>query len=259
MIGLRTKYSLAQLLDQQDKTRVIMLVSKHGGRIVIHHGTELYSLVNAVRDLDGGTALAIIKEVVATAGDLRHHVSPKHRFDERLRDLTQCLAMDGYIVDGRTLRQADPSIADAAPIDDDLTQALASSGLRRQADVVAKIEDSAAAYLSPTPDYNASLVNARVALETLAADIALEVAAGTNPLPFDPTKWGQVISYLRQAGEITSEEERGLVGVFALLSAGAHRPIAIGIPETQMTRMGRSFAFNMCWFLLQNRLARRGT
>ena len=132
-----------------------------------------------------------------------------------------------------------------------------SSGLPRSSEIVRKIEDSASAYRSPTPDYNASLVNARVALETLAADVAVEVAAGASPLPFNPTKWGEVIACLRKADEITVEEEKGLAGVFHMLSAGAHRPIAVGIPEIQMTRLGRSFAFNMCWFLLQNRLARR--
>jgi len=29
----------------------------------------------------------------------------------------------------------------------------------------------------------------------------------------------------------------------------------VGIPEDQMTRLGRSFALNMCWFLLKNHLA----
>ena len=56
------------------------------------------------------------------------------------------------------------------------------------------------------------------------------------------------------SGEITVEEEKGLAGVFGFLSPGAHRPV--GIPEDQMTRLGRSFALNMCWFLLKNHLAR---
>ena len=95
-----------------------------------------------------------------------------------------------------------------------------------------------------------------VALETLAGDVALDVAGG-GPVTYNPAKWGEILQFLRSSGEISVEEEQGLAGVFRLLSPGAHRPV--GIPEGQMTRLGRSFALNMCWFLLQNRLARRGT
>ena len=89
----------------------------------------------------------------------------------------------------------------------------------------------------------------------LAGDVALDVAGG-GPVTYNPAKWGEILQFLRSSGEISVEEEQGLAGVFRLLSPGAHRPV--GIPEGQMTRLGRSFALNMCWFLLQNRLARRG-
>lgn len=95
-------------------------------------------------------------------------------------------------------------------------------------------------------------MNARVALETLAVDVASQLPGPAN---YNPTKWGEVIAFLRTSGEITLEEEKGLAGVFGFLSPGAHRPV--GLPEDQMTRLGRSFALNMCWFLLKNHLARR--
>lgn len=259
MIGHRTRYSLAQFLELQEAAVVITLIAKHGGRISLNQGTLLYDLVNALQGLTDQQTMSVLAEVIATAFDLRFRVNPKYRFDTRMHDLTQCLALDGYRVDGTQLHQTDPSIQDAAPIDDDLIAALKASGAPRSEDIIRKIEDSATAFRSSPPDYNASLVNARVALETLAGVMAQDVAflAGTSSLPFDPSKWGEVISYLRKSGEISLEEEKGLAGVFNLLSAGAHRPVASGIPEGQMTRLGRSFALNMCWFLLQNRLARR--
>lgn len=95
-----------------------------------------------------------------------------------------------------------------------------------------------------------------MALETIAGDVAADIASRTSgDLPYDPIKWGDVLRFLRTSGEITVEEEVGLAGVFGFLSLGAHRPV--GMPEDQMTRLGRSFALNMCWFLLKNRLARR--
>ena len=59
------------------------------------------------------------------------------------------------------------------------------------------------------------------------------------------------------SGEVTVEEEQGLAGVFRFLSPRARRPVAI--PEVQMARLGRSFALNMCWFLLQNHLQGRSS
>jgi hypothetical protein len=256
VIGHRTRYSLAQLLEQQEPAIVVTLLAKHGGRPALGQGTIMYDLLNAVRGLNDHQVMAVLAEVVATAGDLRSRVNPKYRFDERMHDLTQCLALDGYQVSERQLRQTDPSIADAAPIDDDLIEALKTCGAPHSAEVIQKINDSAQAFRASPPDYNAALVDARVGLETLAGDVAIDVANGA-PLTFNIAKWGEVLQYLRSSGEITIEEEQGLAGVFRLLSPGAHRPV--GIPEGQMTRLGRSFALNMCWFLLQNRLARRGS
>jgi len=219
------------------------------------HGQLLYGLLNTLRDLDDRTLMLALAEVVATTGDLRARVNPKYRFDERLHDLTQCLLLDGYIIKDKKLVQTDPSITDAAPLEDDLIDALQKSGAPRAQEIIAKINDSAGAFRSTPPDYNASLVNARVALETLAGDVAAHNASQQpTPATYNPSKWGEVLAFLRSSGEITVEEEKGLAGVFGFLSPGAHRPM--GIPEDQMTRLGRSFALNMCWFLLKNHLLR---
>ncbi|ABM42874.1 hypothetical protein Ajs_2733 [Acidovorax sp. JS42] len=53
-----------------------------------------------------------------------------------------------------------------------------------------KIADSTQAFCARPPDYNAALVNARVALETLAADVAAEIASTTSPPPaYNAAKW----------------------------------------------------------------------
>ncbi|WP_439851727.1 hypothetical protein [Pseudomonas syringae] len=141
-------------------------------------------------------------------------------------------------------------------MEDDLITALRTSGLPQREAIIGKINNSAESFRSSPPDYNAALTNARVALEALAVDVAADVAHNQqSTTTYNPAKWGEVIGFLRNSGEITIEEEKGLTGVFGFLSPGAHRPL--GIPESQMARLGRSFALNMCWFLLQNRLARR--
>jgi hypothetical protein len=194
--------------------------------------------------------MRIVAEVIATSGDLRVKVNPKYRFDERELDFKQCLVLDGYAVDNKRLIQTDPSLSDS-PVEDDLIAALKVCGAPRHEDIITKINDSAAAFRAAPPDYNAALTNARVALETLAVDVADDIASRGNAHgSYNPAKWGEVLAYLRINGEISVEGERGLAGVFGFLSPGAHRPV--GIPEDQMTRLGRSFALNMCWFLLKN-------
>jgi len=256
MIGKRTRHSFAQFLELQDPMISIVLLGKYSVQHVsLSQGQQLFGLLNVLRDLDDRTLMLALSEVVATAGDLRARVNPKYRFDERQHDLAQCLLLDGYVIQGKKLIQTDPSISDAAPLEDDLIAALLNSGAPRAHEIIAKVNDSAGAFRATPPDYNASLVNARVALETLAGDIAAHVASQSQtPAAYNPLKWGEVLAFLRGSGEITTEEEKGLAGVFSFLSPGAHRPV--GIPEDQMTRLGRSFALNMCWFLLKNHLAR---
>ena len=257
MIGSRTRHSLVQFLLLQEPSIAILMFSKYDVQHLSLSSDQLpYGLLNTVRGIDDRTLVQVLAEIVATRGDLRSRVNPKYRFDERMHDLTQCLLLDGYAVQNAQLVQVDPSIEDAAPLEDDLILALREFGALRATEIVAKIADSAQAFRATPPDYNAALVNARVALETLAVDVAADVASAMRPAPvYNPAKWGEVLAFLRTSGEITPEEENGLAGVFGFLSPGAHRPV--GIPEDQMTRLGRSFALNMCWYLLKNRLARK--
>ena len=257
MIGTRTRHSLAQFLELQEAAVCVVMLGKYGlQNLPFTSGQSLYSLLSALRAVEDRILLLVIAEIAATSGDLRARVNPKYRFDERIQDLTQCLILDGYIIKDKRLVQVDPSIRDAPPVEDDLIEALKVSGAPRALSIIERINASAEAFRSTPPDYNASLVNARVALETLASDIAADVSSRLSVAASDtPSKWGEVIAFLRNRGELAAEEERGLVGVFGFLSAGAHRPV--GVSEDQMARLGRSFALNMCWFLLKNHLARK--
>lgn len=259
MLGLRARLSLGQLLARFEPHVVSTLLSKHaGGDVFLPPGTAFgQELLARIRALDGCAAMTLLEEVIATQGELRQRLKPHYVFDERFQDLTQCLRLDGYEVTvERRLLQLDPTLAEAPPVEDDLVKSLLASQAPSSDDIVRKINDSAQAYRRATPDYNAALTNARVALETLARDVALEAAAVRNvAFPYDDSKWGNLIRFLRECDEISQEEERGLIGVYGFVSPGAHRPI--GLPLEQMTRLGRTLALNMCWFLLQNRNAQR--
>jgi len=71
-----------------------------------------------------------------------------------------------------------------------------------------------------------------------------------HPGSFDPTSWGEVIAYLKSSGFITSQEEEELAGVFTFVSPGAHS--SVGLNEMKMTRLGRSLAASMCYFLIKS-------
>lgn len=256
MISHRTRLSLVQLLALQGEADVATLLAKYGLPMPFRGSFFAEGLRQVVEGASPDQALQLAFEAVATRSALRHPISPTGRFDERFRDFERCLLLDGYaIAEQGQLRRTDPSLAGAPPIEDDLVAALLASAAPSRAEIVRKIQDSAQAFRDTPGDYNAALTNARVALETMARDVAADLLAAGEPAPYNPAKWGEVIAFLKTRGEISPEEERGLAGVYGFVSPGAHR--SVHVSEEQMTRLGRTFALNMCWFLLHNRLARR--
>jgi hypothetical protein len=228
---------------------VVVLVNKHGIRFSAEEGRLLTELINCFRSAEDVPLLSLIEEIVRTDGDLRARVEKKYRHDERFGDLRRCLQLDGYIVENKRLSQIDPSFIDAPLLDDDLLVELNASGLSGAEEIVRKVNSSSELFRSSPPNYNACLNDIRVALETLAKAIAVAQQLSSSP-PYDNTKWGSVIGFLRIVGFITQEEEKGLAGVYGFVSPGSHRPV--GLSEEQMARLGRSLALGMCWFLVKS-------
>ncbi|WP_207238099.1 MULTISPECIES: hypothetical protein [unclassified Pseudomonas] len=142
MVGQRTRYSLAQFLALQDVSVAIVLLGKYGVQDhYLYPGQLLIGLAQTLAGLDDRITLLILQEIVGTQGNLRAAVTPKTRFDERMHDLTQCLLLDGYIVQDKRLLQTDPSITDAPPVDDDLIIALRNSGAPTREAIITKIND----------------------------------------------------------------------------------------------------------------------
>lgn len=253
MIGKRGIRSLAQFLELQNADVLRFLLDKHHLQTselldaIEYRSGVLNALVTSLESGSEAKIVSLLNEIARTRWDLRYRVSPKYRYDERIADLEACLQLDGYIL-ANTLTPIDPSVIGAPPLEDDLTRELLASGLPSATDVTRKLSDSVDAFRASTPNYNASLNDARVALQALATDIA-NVRLATNHGTFDPTKWGSVIAYLRDTGFVTLEEEKGLVGVFGFVSPGSHRPI--GFSELEFARLGRSLVTGMCWFLVK--------
>lgn len=251
MIGDRTLRSLAQFLALLETDFVIVLCAKHGLHMSVEGAGLLQALVRVFRNDDGAKVLALLEEIARTRGDLRARINPRYRFEERFADLQRCAQLDGYLFESNQLLQVEPSVGDLPPLEDDLTNALRLSEFPQADAIIEKLGASAEAFRSAAPDYNAALGNARVALET----IALAIAQTDSDESAGARKWGSVIAQLRSTDFITTEEERGLAGVFGFVSSGSHRPI--GLSEEEMTRLGRHLVLSMCWFLTRRFLARR--
>jgi hypothetical protein len=252
MIGSRTRYSLAQYLGLHEVDFVVVLLGKHQLHSSLGNDQVLIDILRSLRNASDDQLLSLLEEVTRTSGDLRSRISPKYRHNERFSDLSSCLQLDGYVIEGTKLKQTDPSISDAPPLEDELIEALNVSGLGEAGTIIRKINDSSESFRSSPPNFNACLNDIRVALETLARAIA-STRQSASTQPYDQTKWGSIISFLKQVEFITQEEEKGLVGVYGFVSPGSHRPL--GIPEEQMARLGRSLALCMCWFLVKSYLS----
>jgi len=249
MQSFRSLASLAQVLELFDAQFAVVLFEKHGLRLSIEGGVVLLATHTALRSQrDSPGVFALLDEIVRTSGDLRNRVTPRYRFDERYEDLSRCLLLDGYKIEGRKLVPLDPSISDTPPIEDDLTKALAATDLDANQVIAGKLTDSAQAFRRAPPDYNACMNNARVALESLAREIARRLSS-TDPQPYDSTKWGSIVGFLRAQQFLSVEEEQGLAGVYRFLSPGSHRPL--GLTEAEASRLGRSLALSMCWYLVR--------
>lgn len=255
MLTRRTRISLAQFLERLPDDQLEALYEKCGlnwrasSSPFPYHG-RLQGIRTIVEQASEDTLMVLLDEIVCTRGALRSRISPKYAFDERWTDLVRCLQLDGYQGDqqARTIRPLDPTIAAAPPVEDDLSAELEKSGLPEAKAVRELFEKSAEAFRRRPPDYNAALSEARVALETLARGIARSHQR-QSPDPFDESKWGSILAYLRRSGFLTSEEEEGLAGVYGFVSPGAHRPVDTS--KEEMVRLGRSLVALMLYFLVK--------
>ena len=254
MISRRTSLSLVQYLGLHEAQIIKIVLEKHG---VAYSEAEypqfaLTAIVDAVNTASQAQLHSLLSEIVQTANDLRSRITPRYRHDERFGDLERCLMLDGYLIHRGEMVPQDPAIIEAPPVEDDLTRALHNCSLPDASDIVKKLNDSTESFRRTEPNFNASLTDARIALQTLATSIA-KTRLTNHPGTFDEKSWGAVLAYLRNSGFVTEDQEKGLAGVFRFVSPGAHLPL--GLSEMEMARLGRSFVFGMCWFLVKQFMA----
>ncbi len=256
MLTDRSKASLTQLIDLLPFTWAETLLEKHGvkGRIDLEyeqyeHRSMLREVRSRLRDAAPQTVLSIADDLVRSKQLYRRKASEVGLYDVQFQDLDLCLRLDGYLIEDGQLLRVEPILEGDPVIEDDLTRELGQCGLPCAQAVIRSLEESAQSFRRSPPDFNATLTNARVALQTLATAIS-DTFDSTRTGGFDRTKWGKVVEHLRTAEFISREQEKGLAGVFAFVSPGAHIPV--GLSEVESVRLGRSLVVSMCYFLVKH-------
>lgn len=254
MLSSRTLISVSQFLGLQQPETTSLLLQKCGLTIPWAGVRGVNSILECLRASSPAHVREVIDEICHATRLLRNEVSPKYLYDERWTDLLRCLLLDGYQVtgdysSGYTVVALDPTIEALQPLEDDLTAELIRSNLRDRLEIIRLMKNSADDFCKQPQDFNGSLTSARVSLETLAKNIA-EAFWASTPMPWDPTKFGANIAYLRnQVGFCSQKEETGIAGVYAFVSPGAHVPV--GLTEEEMVRLGRTMIAAMCYFLIK--------
>ncbi len=259
MISRRSRLSLVQYLSQINAHTVRVLLKKH--EVLEHNEFDHYPVLAGVLDgiirpAEEPRLASLLDEIARTQNSLyASRTGNRDIYAERYADVIHCLLLDGYTLEHQRFQAIDPTTQDdAQAIEDELTAALRVSGLPRAEEIVRMLNASTEGFRLLEPDLNAVLTNARIALQTLATDIARERLA-RHPHTFDQENWGPLIEYLRLSGFMDAREERGVAGVFTFVSPGAHQPLDIS--RTDMARLGRALVFMMCWFLVKRHAATR--
>ncbi len=242
----RTKYSLAQFLDLFDAAVGRTLLEKYDMSWGWAGGYNQVAVSDTLLRADNAKLGRLVEEIVATDGDLRNRISSRYRFDERWRDLTKCLLLDGYRVEKSSITRIEPFLEGAEPIEDDLTKELHISSLASREEIKKQIDESAGDFKKAGPDYNGCLSHSRIALETLVRKIAED----SGFLVTDEKKaWGSSLCYLREKDLINTKEEQTLSSVYTFISDGSHVPL--GFTEEEYVRFGRNIATYMCYFVIK--------
>ena len=241
----RSKLSLAQLLGVLDKETVYILFDKYdldsdNSESVIAIGGELKSA--SERQLSG-----LIEEVVRTGSKLKSEVKPKYKYNEPFDEFRKSLFLDGYIIesDGE-IKSVDPDFEGKKPVEDELINEIERSGLDKNKDIESCVFASASDFIKAQPDFNGSLTNIRICLESLVRYIAINKGFSTERTG---NTWGPSLGYLKNMSFFTEKEEKTLASVFTFVSDGAHVPL--GFSEEEFVRLGRNLCASMCYFVVK--------
>jgi len=243
-VSRRTKFSLAQLLSVVDRPTVYVIFDKFG--FDPQEVSSPAGISDEITSADDQTLSELIIEVIETSRTLRNDTSPKYKFDDQFSILEKSLLLDGYLIEGKSIKALDPNFIGFDPVEDALINELNSSSIQNKGGIIRSVKASADDFVKAQPDYNGSLTNIRIALETLVREIAL--AKGFTTARTGNT-WGPSLGYLKTNGFIDQKDENALASVYTFISNGSHIPF--GFTEAEFVRLGRNMCTSMCYFVIK--------
>src|SRR5690554_7877115 len=243
-VSRRTKFSLSQLLGVIEKPTVYVILDKFGFDPQMTSSPA--GISNEVTAASEDTLTEMFIEIIQTNKTLRNQTSPKYKFDDQYSILKQSLLLDGYKIENDAIESLDPNFKGHEPVEDALLKELDNSSLQNRDNVKRSINASADDFVKAQPDYNGSLTNIRIALETLVREIALE--KGFTTIRTGNT-WGPSLAYLKTNGFIDQKDESALSSVFTFISNGSHIPL--GFSQAEYVRLGRNMCTSMCYFVIK--------
>lgn len=243
-ISRRTKFSLSQLLAVVEKPTVYVLFEKFGLE------PQLVSSPAGISDQITSSSEEVLSdlliELIHTNRTLRNETSPKYKFDDQYSILKKSLLLDGYKIEEQAIYALDPNFQGHEPVEDALLKELDNSTLQNTDGIKQSVKKSAEYFVKAQPDYNGSLTNIRIALETLIREVAFAQGFTTSR---SGNTWGHSLSYLKGNYFITQQEEQALSSVFTFISNGAHVPL--GFSHEEFVRLGRNLCSSMCYFVVK--------
>ena len=201
---------------------------------------------NEVTVASEDTLTEMLIEIIQTNKTLRNQTSPEYKFDDQYSILKQSLLLDGYKIENDAIESLDPNFKGHELVEDALLKELDNSSLQNRNNVKRSINASADDFVKAQPDYNGSLTNIRIELETLVREIAC--SKGVSPTGSGNT-WGPSLAYLKSVSFIDQNEEKALAAVFTFVSNGAHIPL--GFSHEEFVRLGRNMCSSLCYFVVK--------
>lgn len=243
-VSKRTKFSLSQLLSIIERPTVHVLFDKFGfNSQLVSSLVDISSDINSAED---SVLSDLLIEVIQSNRVLRSQTSPKYKFDDQYSILKKSLLLDGYLIENDSIRALDPNFVGYEPVEDALLKELDKSILKNKVGIKRAVEASAHDFIKAQPDYNGSLTNIRVALETLVREIAIDEGFTTTR---SGNTWGPSLGHLKVCGFIDQKDEDALSSVFTFISNGAHIPL--GFSQEEFVRLGRNMCYSMCYFVIK--------
>lgn len=210
-----------------------------------------FSYSRAMQDATQDQLRDMITELLTHNKHIRHTAKTEENFDCAIEELERWVLLDGWKAENGTLIRVSPAAEESTGIRDKLIEDIKQSNLDPNGEIECAINKSSTNFTSASPDFNGSIANIRIALETVVKRSAENIAIKAGKAQI--FKWGSAIQYLREKNVIGTDEENVLTNIYTFISPGAHVPK--GLSDEEWARLARTYGLSSAYFVLRKYLS----